>query len=133
MLQLVEHLLHTVPTKVGRGVLGSLAGVFQMNNAWFTDDGFDLGYFLKKSVEEPIRLTEEYVLRMGELPAVETMATVVQVGNHDLEFVPLGKIARWIEGNGYHIAGPYREISFDVSSLSDLQKAVIEIQMPVVK
>ena len=133
MLQLVEQLLQAVPAKVGRGVLGSFAGVFQMGDAWFTDDSVELGYFLNKPVERPIRLTEEYLLRMRELPSVDTMATIIQEGNRDLEFVPFGKIARWIEGNGYRIAGPFREIGFDVGSLSDLQKAVVEIQMPVEK
>ena len=34
---------------------------------------------------------------------------------------------------GYRITGPYREIVFDASNSSDLEEAVIEIQMPVEK
>lgn len=93
----------------------------------------ELGYLLKKPVEKPIPLTEDCVLRMHELPSVETMATSVQIGDSDPELFALVKIAKWIEANGYRIAGPYREIGFDVSSLSDMEETVIEIQMPVEK
>jgi len=133
MLQLIEQMLHVVPTRVGSGVLGHFAGVFYTDGFTQSNNDADLGYFLKKSVKKPILLSEDCVLRMHELPSVETMATSVQVAGPDPALIGLGKIAQWIEGNGYRIAGPYREIGYDISSLSDLEEAVIEIQMPVEK
>ena len=61
------------------------------------------------------------------------MATAVQAASHDLDFIGLGNIARWIEANGYRMAGPYREIIFDANQLSEIENATIEIQMPVEK
>ena len=67
------------------------------------------------------------------LPPVTTMATSVLTGGPDPVLAGLGKIAQWIEENGYRFAGPYREIGYDVTSLSDLETTIIEIQMPVEK
>ncbi len=130
-LQRVEQILHTIPASVSPGVLGAFAGVVYTEGFSLTDNDIDLGYLLKKPFEEPISLTEACALSMHNLPAVETMATTVQVGSPDPVLVALGKIAQWIEANGYRIVGPYRELAFDVSSLDDLEQAVYEIQIPV--
>ena len=82
-------------------------------------------------MEDPIALSEEYVLRMRELPAVQTMATAVQTGGPDLVFVALGRIGQWIEANGYRIAGPYREIGLELPSSDMYDEMIIEVQMPI--
>ncbi|MEM7134342.1 MAG: MerR family transcriptional regulator [Chloroflexota bacterium] len=133
LMQFVERLLQVVPAKVPKSTLGSFAGVFYGEDFAVTNNDAELGFFLKRAVKEPIALTDDCILSMTELPAVETMATSVQVAGSDLEFLSLGQIARWIEANGYRIAGPYREIGFDVANISDLSEAIIEIQMPVEK
>lgn len=130
-LQLIDQILHAIPASVGPGVLGPFTGVVYTEGFTLTNNDVDLGYLLKKPVEEPIQITEECVLRMRDLPAVQTMATAVQVGSPDPVLAALGKIAWWIEANGYRIVGPYRELAFEVSSLNDLEQAVFEIQMPV--
>ncbi len=93
----------------------------------------EFGYLLKKPVEGPIVLSEDYVLRMHELPAVQTMATAVQIGGPDLVFVALGRIGQWIEANGYRIAGPYREIGLELPSSNMYDEMIIEVQMPIEK
>jgi effector-binding domain-containing protein len=70
---------------------------------------------------------------MRELPAVETMATSVQVGDPQLIFVAFGALGKWIEANDYQIAGPYREIGFELSETGIAQEMVVEVQLPVVK
>ena len=90
-------------------------------------------YYLKKKYPKPLAVTEEVVLTEQELPAVEHMATAVQVGGADLVFQALGKIAQWIEVNGYKMAGPYREIVLEMDGEGALGNSVIEIQMPVDK
>lgn len=133
VMQFVEQIMKVVPPKVSPGVLGSFAGVVHTEGFKLTDNDIDLGFLLKKVVKEPIELSEEHVLRTNELPAVETIASSVQVGVADPVLVSLGNIAKWTEDNGYRITGPYREIVFDASNSSDLEEAVIEIQMPVEK
>lgn len=133
LMTLVEQLLHDVPRKVKSDTLGAFVGVFHSDDFNLRDNDVDLGYFLKKPLREPLALSEGCVLYSHELPAVDTMATSVQVGVNDPVLLGLGHVARWVEENGYHIVGAYREIGFNVNSLSDFDNAVIEVQVPVVK
>ena len=132
-MQLIEQLLHTIPANVGPGILGPFTGVFYSDGFTLTNNDVDLGYLLKKTVKTSIPITEDLVLRSHHLPPVETMATSVQDGGSDPVLLALGNIAQWIEEHGYRMAGPYREICFDMFSLSDFEEAVIEIQVPVEK
>src|SRR5439155_6869780 len=95
-------------------VLGLFAAVVYTDGFTLTNNDVEVGYLLKKPVTAPIALSDEYVLRMRELPAVETMATAVQTGGPDLVFMALGRIGYWIEANGYRMAGPYREIAVEL-------------------
>ena len=133
MLQLIDQMLRLVPDQAKPNSLGNAAGVFYSEDFSPDNNDVELGFFLKKPIHESIVLSESHTLEATTLPAVETMATLVQIGNPDLEFISLGKIASWIENNGYKITGPFREILFDIASLSDLANAVIELQVPVQK
>lgn len=132
-MQFIERLLREVPEKVGRGKLGSLAAVVHIGDGSLDSNDLDIGFFLKNPVYKAIQLTDDHVLTMDELPPVATMATSVQVGAMDPTLMGLGKIAQWIEANGYRISGSFREIGFGISSISDMETAVMEIQMPVDK
>ena len=110
-----------------------MAGLFWEESFSVSNKDIEIGFFLKKSLEKTIKLNEEFVLRSRTLPAIKTMATTVLAASQDLDFIGLGNIARWIETNGYKMAGPYREIIFDANQLSEIANATIEIQMPVEK
>jgi len=131
MLQLVEQVQRVLPSRVDPRVLCPFAGVVYTDGFTLRNNDVEFGYILKKPVEEPIALSEEYVLRMHELPAIQTMATAVQTGGPDLVFVALGRIAQWIEANGYRIAGPYREIGVELPGSAPFDEMIIEVQMPL--
>jgi DNA-binding transcriptional MerR regulator len=131
LFQLVQHVQHVVPAQVDARVLGPFAGIVHTDGFTITNNDVEVGYLLKQPVETPIVLSDEYVLRMRELPAVETMATAVQTGGPDLVFVALGRIAHWIEANGYQIAGPYREIGIELPISGTFDDMVVEVQMPI--
>lgn len=133
LMKLIEQVLHEVPRKVNSDILGAFAGIFYSDDFNLRNNDVDLGYFIKKPLQEPIPLTEDCVLYPHELPAVDMMATSVQVGVNDPVLLGLGHVARWVEENGYRISGAYREIGFNITSLSDFDNAVIEVQVPVVK
>jgi DNA-binding transcriptional MerR regulator len=133
MLQLVQHVQRVLPSRVDSRILGPFAGVVYTDGFTLRNNDVEFGYLLKKSVEEPIALSEEYVLRLHELPAVQTMATAVQTGGPDLVFVALGRIAQWIEANGYRIAGPYREIGLELPGSARFDEMTVEVQMPLEK
>ena len=111
--------------------LGPFAGIVNSDSFRLTNNDVEFGYLLKQPIEGPVVLSEAYVLQMRELPAVQTMATAVQTGSPDLVFVVLGRIAHWIEANGYRIAGPYRELGLELFKKRASDEMLIEIHMPV--
>jgi DNA-binding transcriptional MerR regulator len=131
LLQLVQHVQHVVPSHIDRRLLGPFAGVVHTDGFSLTNNDVEVGYLLKQAIEAPVVLSDEYMLRMRTLPAVKTMATAVQTGGPDLVFIALGRIAEWIEANGYRIAGSYREIGLELPISGSLDNMVIEVQMPI--
>ena len=131
MIELVQHIQGVIPSRVNQRVLGPFAGIVYTDSFTLTNNDVELGYLLKKPVDDLIVISEEYALQMRELPAVQTMATAVQSGGPELVFLALGRIGQWIEANGYRIAGPYREIGLELSNLSTSDEMIVEVQMPV--
>jgi effector-binding domain-containing protein len=71
-------------------------------------------------------------LPAGELPAVETMATLVRQGTDALSHASFGAIGTWIEANNFEIAGPCREVFLEsVAGPPGFEGALVEIQYPV--
>ena len=72
-------------------------------------------------------------MTLSELPAVETMATVVRVGNPVDEFGCYSMLGTWVEANGYRFAGLGREVFLKAPHPDHLHETVTEIQFPVEK
>lgn len=132
-LELVQLLLQAVPGRLGPSVVGPFAALIFTDEFKLTDNDIQIGFYLKKRHPSPFVVTEEIVLTDHELPSVPFMATAVQVGGADLVFQALGKIALWIEANGFCITGPYREIVLEFADEEATGDSVIEIQIPVEK
>lgn len=131
MITLVEEILRIIPKQIGKSDLGSFVGLFYAEDYSETFYDVTLGFLLNRKKEFEIRLSENRLMQVAILPAVETMATTVQIGNADQLLTAFGKIGRWIEANGYQITGPYREIGHEASTLEALNRSVIELQIPV--
>jgi DNA-binding transcriptional MerR regulator/effector-binding domain-containing protein len=72
-------------------------------------------------------------VKVGELPAVETMASVIHHGSFSTLNQAYNAILKWIETNGYHISGPTRELNLEYERGGDQSKFVTEVQFPVEK
>ena len=131
LVQNMVNIQRLLPSQLDAKAIGSLAAVFYADSFTLTDIDIEIGFLLHKPVREPVALSDEFVLRMRELPAVATMATSVQVGDPQLIFIAFGALGRWIEANDYHIAGPYREIGFEFSETGMAREMVVEVQLPV--
>ena len=68
---------------------------------------------------------------MVELPAVETMASVIHHGSFSTMKQAYDVILKWIETNGYQISGPNRELSLVYEPGGDETQFVTELQFPV--
>ena len=73
-------------------------------------------------------------MAMTELPAVETLATVVRRGPKYRGHLAFGALGIWMEANGFQIAGPSREVFLQLpNDPSGGEDAVVEVQFPVTK
>lgn len=131
MVQLLHLIQHAVPPLVDRRALGPIMAVIHTPEFRLRHNDVEVGYLLKKPIPHPIRLSEAYALCPTDVPATATMATSVQKGGFDLVFMALGRVGRWIERNGYRIAGPYREIGLELPSSRSFSEMVIEVHVPV--
>lgn len=75
-----------------------------------------------------VRLRDKSGIALGELPALATAASTVHHGPYEMLAHAYMALGRWIEGNGYRIAGTCREIY-----LHGPEDPVTELQFPVEK
>jgi DNA-binding transcriptional MerR regulator len=103
-----------------------------VRNDYETDKlDLEVGFSLTRASNANVRLAGDTVLSCSELPAVETMATIVRVGTME-RHCSFGMIGMCIEANGYEIAGPCREVFLEpVTAPQGLTSALVEIQFPV--
>lgn len=64
-----------------------------------------------------------------DLPEVPTAATIVHRGSMDDCLPSHQAVARWIDGNGYRLSGPTRELYIDCPD--DVDRWVTELQYPI--
>ena len=95
-----------------------------------SDMDLEMGYFVtpSRSIRVPTGLVQ---LQYRELPAAESMATIVVEGA--LEHIQTGymEIGTWAELNGYRLDGVPREITLQVPQAADGHDLISEIQFTV--
>ena len=97
-------------------------------------EGLDLeiGYTLTRPSNARVTIAGDLVLEASELPAVETMATLVRQGTNPETHLAFGAIGAWMEAHRFEIAGPCREVFLEpVTGPPALASALVEIQFPV--
>jgi effector-binding domain-containing protein len=94
----------------------------------------DIGFSLTRPSNASVRIPGDLVLRASELPAVETMATIVRAGTNADSHRSFSAVGIWIDANGYEVAGPCREVFLEpVTGPPGFENALVEIQFPVRK
>jgi DNA-binding transcriptional MerR regulator/effector-binding domain-containing protein len=102
----------------------------------FDDQDLDLeiGFALERAINRTVALADGRTLGMGELPAVDSMATLVRRGPDHQSHIAFGALGLWMEANGFTIAGPGREVFLELPFQRDGQaETVMEIQFPVAR
>ena len=95
-------------------------------------DDLVFGFSLYRPSNAGVRLFGVFLLRASELPAVETMATLVRPGTNMESHTSFGAVGTWIEANNYQIAGPCREVFLEpITGPPGFEGALVEIQFPV--
>lgn len=102
----------------------------------FEEENLDLeiGFALTRPTNKSIALPDRSAMTMTELPAVDSLATVVRRGPNYQSHLAFGALGLWMEANGYAIAGPSREVFLELPfQRPEQEDAVVEIQFPVTK
>ena len=129
----MQNIVAVVPPIVGKNNLGTIAIV--VHSPAYDPDALDVevGYLLTHKSPDHVALPGDRMLTARELPAVDTMATIVHVGPVSQTHGSYGALANWLEANQYRIAGPGREILIQLPAHSLEDEAVVELQFPVTK
>lgn len=131
-LLMMRELVRLLPARLGNNALGPFTTVVHSETLESTHLDIELGAVLLGTETPPaISLPGEHALRLTSLPAVDTLATTVQVGGFENNCRTYGAIGLWVEDNGYTITGPGREVLITPPRTDRLEEVVTEIQFPV--
>lgn len=131
----VVRMVRTVAEDGGRQVRPALRDKLIVVARNDQDDGtldLEIGFSLTRASNASVRIGGDRVLSSSELPAVETMATIVRPGTNSSSHTSFGAIGAWIEANSYEVAGPCREVFLEpITGPPGFEGALVEIQFPV--
>lgn len=130
--RLVVQMTAIAPHKMSPSSLGQVA--FVIHSRMFDPDAldFEVGYLLTGKSPAAIQLSEERVLTVHDLPAVEMMATLVHAGRLSDIHRSYGLLGTWVEQQQWQIVGQGRQILLQLPQPGQ-DDAVIELQLPVSK
>lgn len=128
---IIGELARTLPKHLPRESLGSLIGI--AHSAEFEPDAIDveLGFVLTAEPPANLPILGQRPLQVRELPAIAHMAACVRVGLPEHAHLITGKIGRYVEQNGYRLAGPSREVFLRPPRPDRMEESVVEMQFPV--
>lgn len=134
-----------IPTPVHVGaILSECFGVMSANGvqpaappqAIYHDEGFRLADMdvevvlpVAASVMADLPLSDGRVFAVKDLAPIESAASIVHVGGYDRLSATYTILGKWIEANGYRVAGASREIYLSPAGVDS--EPVVEIQWPV--
>jgi DNA-binding transcriptional MerR regulator len=130
-LAIMRELIQALPAQLGADGLGHFTTVIHSDTLETDRLDIELGAVLAGAADAAVTLPSERVLRVQTLPAIATMATIVRVGGFEQNCRSYGAIGRWVEDNGYRLAGPGREVLIQPPRTDQLDEMVTEIQFPV--
>ncbi len=128
---IIGELMRTLPGRLPRGLLGNLVGI--AHSPEFEPDAIDveLGFVINSDPPVDLPAIGKRALLVRELPAASHMAVCVRVGLPEHAHLVTGKIGRYVESNGYRLAGPGREVFLRPPRPDRMEESVVEMQFPV--
>lgn len=95
------------------------------------DMELEMGRQIEATSHAPVVMHGGLQLLYRELPAVETMATIVVKGALETIHTGYTEIGKWMEINRYQFAGIPRELTLQIPERADGSDLITEIQFPV--
>lgn len=127
-IEIFAQVRRTLPEKNNYGFLYCIC---HSENIVEHDMDMEIGCLIPSKNHDSLMLDNALELHFRELPAVETMATIVVKGALETIHSGYSRIGQWVERNGYRLAGIPREISLQLPQRIDGSDLITEIQFPV--
>ena len=127
----IRGIVQAAPRQVPKEALGALIAIAHATE--FEPDTLDVefGFVLNHSIDATVPLANGTTMRVRELPPVERLAACVRVGLPEDAHQVTAKIGRFVEANGYTLAGPSREVFLRPPRPENMQESVVEMQFPL--
>lgn len=129
--QLIGQLCGSELPRVPKDVLGALAAIAHAKEFELDAIDLELGFYLTRPWQGEVPLAGGATMSVRELPAVDAMAACVRVGLPEEAHLITGKIGRFVEANGFRLAGPGREVFLQRPVPDRMEDSVVEMQFPV--
>jgi DNA-binding transcriptional MerR regulator len=128
--EIIGELARALP-KLPRESLGQIIGI--AHSPEFEPDSIDveLGFVVNGDPPAVLPSIARGPLSVRELPPVRSMAACVRVGLPEHAHLITGKIGRFVELNGFRLAGPTREVFLRPPHPERMEESVVEMQFPV--
>lgn len=123
----------SLPDKIAKKKVGPFTAILHSEIYEFEGMDVEMGFPLLEEIELSVPLPDQQALAIRQLPAVDSMVSVLQNGSPATAHRCRAAVAAWVAANGYRFDGNSREI-FIVPPLPGKEdETVIEIQYPVKK
>ncbi|WP_420630683.1 MerR family transcriptional regulator [Candidatus Leptofilum sp.] len=120
-----------LPSRLPKKALSHFAAVYHSQAFELESVDIEIGFLLNEGVDEAVQLRSGPELTMNILPRVETAACAVRVGTLPDGYESYANMGRWMEANGYEMAGNVREVFIVPPNPERVEETVCEIQLPV--
>ena len=127
MGELMQH----IPDHVGQKRLSHLTAVIHGDAFRIEEADIEMGFLLNDAVDTPYLLPSGREAEMRILPAEEKVISAVRIGPFENGYESYAQLGRWVESNGFKLAGPAREIFIEPPRPDAPDAAICEIQFPV--
>ena len=127
----VMEMTQLLPRSLPKKKLGHFAAVIHGDAFRVENADVEMGFFLNDSVDETVELSSGHAVTMRILPRIETAACAVRIGGFENGYESYAAVGRWVEANGYRLAGPAREVFIVPPHPDRMDETVCEIQFPV--
>jgi DNA-binding transcriptional MerR regulator len=129
--EIIGELARTLPKRLPRESLGPIIGI--AHSPEFEPDAIDveLGFMVIGDLPATLPTLARGSLSVRELPPVPSMAACVRVGLPEHAHLITGKIGRFVELNGFRLAGATREVFLRPPRAERMEESVVEMQFPV--
>lgn len=128
--QVVE-MTSVIPTHVPKRKLGHFTAVIHGEAFTIENADVEIGYLLHDGIDQPLLLSGGEEVKMRILPKVDAAACAVRLGGFENGYEQYAALGRWVESNGYQLAGPAREVFIVPPHPERMEETVCEIQIPI--